>query len=151
MNCQHCSSPIEPNARFCAGCGAQIATAAPPVQAEFSPTYNYQQSYAQQPYPPQYTTPPKTNGMVIAGFVLAFIVPTLGLILSCVGLSQTKTRNEGGRNLAIAGIIISIVRMVLTWVMVFAFVSWSMSLAHDIMNDPFFAYDPWLGGITYLM
>ncbi|MCL2531912.1 MAG: DUF4190 domain-containing protein [Oscillospiraceae bacterium] len=150
MNCQHCNSPIEANAKFCAGCGAQVAAPAAPAQAEFAPVYNYNHQQP-QPYPPQYAVPPKTNNMVIAGFVLAFIIPTLGLILSCVGLSQTKSRNEGGRGLAIAGIAISIVRLVLSWVMFFAFMGWSMNLAYDLMNDPFFADDHWFGGITYLM
>ncbi|MCL2446198.1 MAG: DUF4190 domain-containing protein [Oscillospiraceae bacterium] len=149
MNCQHCASPIETNNKFCAGCGAQAPAPAAPAQPEFAPVYNYQQPHAQQNYAPQYIAPPKLNNMVIAGFVLAFIFPTLGLILSCVGLSQTKSRNEGGRGLAIVGIIISIIRMILTWVMIFAFIGWAMDIAYEMIDNPYFHYE-WFGGITYL-
>jgi hypothetical protein len=61
-------------------------------------------------YPPPPTQAPKTtNGLAIAGLILAFLAPLIGLILSIVGLSQAKKRNQNGRGLAIAGIIISIV------------------------------------------
>ena len=51
----------------------------------------------------------KFNGMCIAGFVLSFFVSILGLIFSAVGYKQATDRNEGGRGLAIAGLILSIV------------------------------------------
>lgn len=59
--------------------------------------------------------PQKTNGMAIAGFVLSFFCSPLGLIFSIIGMSQTsKDPSQGGRGLAIAGLVISIVSMVLT-------------------------------------
>lgn len=64
--------------------------------------------------------PNKTNGMAIAGLVLAFIIPLLGFILSIISLGQIKKRGEGGRGLAIAGIVISSLFMIFT---VFAFLS----------------------------
>lgn len=51
-------------------------------------------------------TPPKTNSLAIWGFILAIFLPLIGLILSIVAVSQIKKRNEGGKGLAIAGIII---------------------------------------------
>lgn len=54
-----------------------------------------------------------TNGMAITGFVLAFFLPLIGLILSIVGLSQLKKKNQSGKGLAIAGIVISSVMMLL--------------------------------------
>lgn len=66
----------------------------------------------------------KTNGMAIAGFVLSllsllccFIGPPfsiLGLIFSCIGLAQiNKESTQGGKGLAIAGIILAIFGLLL--------------------------------------
>lgn len=55
-----------------------------------------------------------TNGLAVAGFVLAFFIPLVGLVLSIVGLSQTKKRKQKGEGLAIAGIVISSVAC-LSW------------------------------------
>ena len=79
-----------------------------------------QQAYAQQPYgqvqapppPPGYGFPPpaqKTNTMAILGLVFAFVFAPLGIVFSALGLKQTKERNEGGRGLALAGLIVSII------------------------------------------
>ncbi len=51
----------------------------------------------------------KTNVLAILGFVFAFILPLIGLILSSVGLSRVKTRNLKGKGLAVAGIILSLI------------------------------------------
>ena len=62
---------------------------------------------------------PQTNSMAIAGLVLGilsiplfsclFVFSILGLIFSCMGLSQIKKSNaqQSGRGLAIAGIVLS--------------------------------------------
>jgi len=53
--------------------------------------------------------------MAIAGFVLSFLCWPLGIIFSSIGLSQTgKNPNQGGRGLAIAGLVISLVAVVIT-------------------------------------
>ncbi len=49
------------------------------------------------------------SGMAIAGFVLAFFFPILGIIFSAIGMGQTKDSRMKGRGLAIAGLTISIV------------------------------------------
>lgn len=49
----------------------------------------------------------KTNGLAVAGLISAFFIPLLGLILSIVGL--IKSRERGGKGLAIGGIVVSIV------------------------------------------
>lgn len=59
---------------------------------------------APAPQPVQPST--KTNGLAIWGFILAIFLPLIGLILSIVAMSQIKKRNEGGKGLAIAGIVI---------------------------------------------
>jgi hypothetical protein len=53
--------------------------------------------------------------MAIAGFICSFLCWPLGLIFSILGMSQTsKDPSQGGRGLAIAGLVISIVSIVLT-------------------------------------
>jgi hypothetical protein len=47
-------------------------------------------------------------GLVIAGFVCAFVFPLLGLVFSAVGLSQAARAQSRGEKLAVAGIVISI-------------------------------------------
>ncbi|HYE19513.1 MAG TPA: GYF domain-containing protein [Tepidisphaeraceae bacterium] len=52
------------------------------------------------------------QGLAIAGFVCAFLIPLLGLIFSCVALSgMSRNRNDEGKGLATAGLVISIVYM----------------------------------------
>ena len=59
----------------------------------------------------QTTETKTTNGLAIAGFVLSFASSILGLIFSILGLNEAKKTNNG-RGLAIAGIIISVVKLV---------------------------------------
>ena len=87
----------------------------------------------QTPYPPQAGydqqsgapaagyQPQKTNTMAILGLVFAFVFSPLGIVFSAIGLSQIKKRREGGRGLAIAGLVLSIVFLLLSiLVVVFA-------------------------------
>lgn len=65
----------------------------------------------QPPYPAAEPAQPapeqRTNGLAIAGFVLAFLAPLVGLILSLIAFFQIRKRQQKGRGLALAGIIIS--------------------------------------------
>lgn len=68
--------------------------------------------------PGMYGAPPvptRTSGMAIAGFVLSFFCGVLGLIFSIIGYNEVKRSNGtvGGGGLALAGIIISIIGLVL--------------------------------------
>ena len=56
----------------------------------------------------------KWNGLVIAGFVCAFLVPIVGLILSIIGMVQINKNGGKSKGMAIAGIIVSVVVMVLS-------------------------------------
>ena len=58
----------------------------------------------------------QTNGMAIAGFILSFFIPLLGLIFSIIGLKRSKEANNG-KGLSTAGIIISCITMVITIIM----------------------------------
>lgn len=57
---------------------------------------------------------PRTNGLAIAGFVCSLTIGGIvGLVLSIIGLTQINRSGEQGKGLALAGIIISGVRMFL--------------------------------------
>jgi hypothetical protein len=67
--------------------------------------------YGGPPMPP--VQPPKsTSGVAIAGFILAFLIAPLGLILSIVGLVQTGGGRRKGKGLAIAGVVISLLLII---------------------------------------
>ncbi|HEV2634209.1 MAG TPA: DUF4190 domain-containing protein [Actinocrinis sp.] len=51
----------------------------------------------------------QSNGLAIAGFILAILFWPVGLILSIFGLVRSNKIGRAGRGLAIAGIIISVV------------------------------------------
>ena len=66
----------------------------------------------QQPYVPQPRQ--RTNGLAIGGFITSLLCcGPVGLILSIVGLSQiNKDPSQGGKGLAIAGIVIGAIGLV---------------------------------------
>jgi uncharacterized protein YacL len=68
-------------------------------------TPQYQQPEYQQPvnYAP---LAPKTNSMAIASLISAFFISLLAVILGHIALNQIKNTGEGGRGLAIAGLVI---------------------------------------------
>ncbi|RYQ32460.1 DUF4854 domain-containing protein [Bifidobacterium pseudolongum] len=108
------------------------APQAEPMQAMQSFDYSQQ---GQQPYggqiPPQEPMAgygasqnnDKWNGLVIAGFVCAFLVPIVGLILSIIGMVQINKNGGKSKGMAIAGIIVSVVVMVLNGLLVFSMVN----------------------------
>jgi hypothetical protein len=62
--------------------------------------------YGQQGY--GYGAPPQqSNGMAIAGLILAFLFWPVGLVLSIIGFNKSKQLGGSGRGQALAGIIIS--------------------------------------------
>lgn len=69
-------------------------------------------------YPGGYPQPKKTNGMAVAGFVLSFFCGILGLIFSAVALSQIGKTGEGGKGLATAGLVLSILSMLVGFALV---------------------------------
>ena len=58
-------------------------------------------------------------GIVIAGFILAFLCPLVGIILCAIGLGEAKRRGAGV-GLAQTGIIIGIVVIVVLAIIQFA-------------------------------
>lgn len=100
-----------------------------------------QQPYGQQPYGQPYAQQPaaypqdRWNGMALAGFVCSFIFSIVGLVLSIIGYNQTKKTGEKGKELALAGIIISGLSIVMTIVMIIAFVVIGVSVAGVALDE----------------
>ena len=53
------------------------------------------------------------NLCAVLGFVFTFVLPPIGIILDIVAIRQIKRSAERGHDLAIAGIVISLVFIVL--------------------------------------
>ena len=134
---------------FCAKCGADKRTLnvcpscgsgpeaggtsfAPPRAASQppapqQPAYQqpaYQKPAYQQPGYQQSMQSQKTNGFAIASLVCSLLCfSLLGIIFGHVGLSQINRNREGGRGLAVAGLIlgyIGLVALIAIYVLVFA-------------------------------
>ncbi len=135
--CPNCGAQYDAGAKFCEDCGTpfEIVKAEPvsaPVQDSFDapvnddskfapPSYEAPQPAAQpQPAPvyntqAQYQAEPQqsTDGVCIAGLICSLLLSgLLGLILSIVGINRVKKSGAPGKGFAVAGIIISILKMV---------------------------------------
>ncbi|MBD5636979.1 MAG: zinc-ribbon domain-containing protein [Clostridia bacterium] len=113
MFCQHCGNQIDDDAKFCPKCGAKINEAPAPQgeKDEFFRDVPPSPPAYQQPYYAQQQPSNKTNTLAVIGFVFSFLISIVGLICSIIGLQQCNQTKEGGKGLAIAGIVISSVSM----------------------------------------
>lgn len=93
--CSKCGKEDKSNSNYCQFCGNKMNEAVEVTTVEVDDA----------PAKPN-------NGMAVAGFILSFFVPLLGLIFSIIGVVKSKNLDGAGKGLAIAGIIISAVSMV---------------------------------------
>ncbi len=126
MKCAKCSAELEDNAKFCPQCGAPVGDdyvqheQQAQTQNQSQPQWQ-SQGYAQgQPQGNTTYVYQRTNGFAIAGFVLSFFVAILGIIFSAIALKQISDRGEGGKGLAIAGLVLSIVWICVALVLLMA-------------------------------
>lgn len=107
------------------------APAAPAAQ----PTYP---AYGQPPAAGYYAPP--TNTLAILALVLAFVISPGGIICGHIALSQIKRTGEGGRGLAVAGLIIGYVFtgiFVLYIIGVIIFAVWMASMGAAYSTYPY--------------
>ena len=76
----------------------------------------------------------KTNGLCIAGLICSFIVPLVGLILSLVGMSQAKKKNEEGFALAVVGIIMGVIGTIVSTIIIL-FLIFSVNVFTSVGNN----------------
>ncbi len=89
----------------------------------------------QQQSPANQASENQTNSLAIVGLIFSILLPILGLILSIISLNQIKKRNEGGKNLAVAGIIISSICMVIGLIVIPALVLTTFSGVQNKARD----------------
>lgn len=80
----------------------------------------------------------QTNGFCIAGLILSFFSSILGLIFSLIGLNKIKKTQEQGKGIAIAGIIISVIKLVAIVGMIFFFLIFAVALSTELENETTF-------------
>lgn len=85
MFCDNCGKQIDDKAATCPHCGAATKNLAVAMASK-----------------------KETNSVGIAGFVLSFFFPLIGLICSAVGVKRSKELSGSGKGLSIAGVIISL-------------------------------------------
>jgi len=90
--CSNCGAEQNDGGRFCSNCGNQLNGVV---------TYNNNNN----------GTYAYTNGAAIAGFICSFFFTIIGLILSIIGISEANKHDGTGKGLAIAGLIISLLRL----------------------------------------
>lgn len=83
--------------------------------------YPVQPSAAPYPYPYASAPQPGTNVLAIVSLVSAFFVSIVAIVTGHIALSQIKRTGEGGRGLALAGLIIGYVSVAVT---VFLVIIW---------------------------
>lgn len=118
--CPSCASHVEAGAAYCANCGSPLLVGSPgpssstPRSPPPPPALAYPPPY-QEYYQPVYyqTAPPgpRSNGLAIASLVLGilwvwWLGSILALVFGYVALGQIKRSHEGGRGMAIAGIVL---------------------------------------------
>lgn len=113
MNCPSCGTANVENVASCPQCAWNQGVRQGPANP---PGFGNPQGYPPQGYGFQPPVMPRTSGMAVAGFVLSFFCSLLGLIFSCIGLSECKKSNGmvTGEGLAVAGIVISILGFLIT-------------------------------------
>jgi Domain of unknown function (DUF4190) len=98
--------PMAADAAFCPSCGPLPVPTGPTYGVMPTPGYPYGPGPAYLP-----SASPTTNGMAIASLVLGilwiyWIGSLLALVFGYIALKQIRRRNEAGRGLALAGVIL---------------------------------------------
>lgn len=129
MFCSNCGQKLDDNAVTCPNCGAETGVS-PAVGAEkpAEQAGEPRQQQAQQYQPPRES---ESNGFAIAGLICAFFIPILGLIFSCIGLNRSKKMNGDGKGLSIAGIVISVLAIVIIIIYLSIFIAAIVTLADE--------------------
>lgn len=106
MFCPKCGKDIRDDSAFCPFCGVQVGNFSTPT--------------------------PKTNVLAIVGFIFAFLMPVVGLICSIIGKNKVEECGGNGRGLATAGIVISVIAIVLYLIIVIASVAMAASVVNSV-------------------
>ena len=116
-HCKYCGAQLADDEAYCYFCGKPTETEEEIIEEKEEPSfsryeYNYQNTYDEP-----------RNGIALAGFIVAFFSPLIGLILSSIGLNKSKMMDGVGRKYAIAGIIISICNFIFTFMIYYLYIA----------------------------
>jgi peptidyl-prolyl cis-trans isomerase B (cyclophilin B) len=106
----------------------------PPYGAYPPPQYGGYPPSSYGAYPPPYGYPQPTNALAIASLVCAFVFAPLGIAFGHISLSQIKKNGEGGRGLAVAGLVISYLITALAILVVVLSVLMVIALGRSLEN-----------------
>lgn len=116
--CSNCGKEVSKESKFCANCGKEVS-------AEEVKNENI---VAKQ-----------SNPLAITGFVISLVsllccggTSWLGLIFSIIGLIESKKKNNKGKGLAVAGIVISTILLILLFV---CYVLMFSTALGDLLNE----------------
>ena len=96
--CGKCGNKVDKDSSFCVNCGNP---------SKEDNKNNAKKEANNKPVERDIDDVPQRNGWAIAGFILSFHIPILGIIFSIIGLRNSSRINGVGRGLTIAGIIVS--------------------------------------------
>ena len=130
--CPNCGNILNDNTTMCPKCGMQI------TQSNMTNSMNNMNTSGSMNTMNTMNTAPSSNGennIAIAGFILSFIIPIIGLILSIIGLKKSKETNNG-RGLSIAGIVISTIFTIISIIAIFLifYIYSTMSVTKTMTN-----------------
>ena len=89
MFCSHCGKQVSNEAYVCPNCGCLVGGRAAVEEVKYK------------------------NGIAVAGFICAFIMPLLGWIFGGIGLSRAKKRNGKGGGLSAAALTIASIMFII--------------------------------------
>ncbi len=95
--CSHCGAELVDEAVVCPKCGCAVA----PLAVDRSNSWNV---------------------LCIVGFVCSFFMAIVGLVCSIIGRKQAMQSGEKGKELATAGLVISIVNLCIVGFVVMAYI-----------------------------
>ena len=107
MYCRNCGKEINENASICLNCGASVKLVAK-----------------------------DSNSMAIVGFIMSFFVSIAGLICSIVGYRNAVNGNADGKGLALAGIILSAIRLAFDLFVAIIYISMFIALISSSIHGP---------------
>ena len=136
MFCSKCGKQIADNSSFCTSCGSKVNVPNSTAGGTYT-TYTNTGSTASNAINGN-----TTNVFAILGLIFAFVMPILGIIFSCVGLSEAKQKNGSGHGMAKAGLILSIIFIALVVIYAIFFAvflasqvdSWWVEHSHAILR-----------------
>lgn len=131
--CTNCGNVLNDNVTICPKCGMQITQSNGANQMNNMNTIPSMDTTNTMNNMNAVPSTNKTNGIAIAGLILSFIIPIIGLVLSIIGLKKSKEINNG-RGLSIAGIIISAIFTVISIIIIVLMFSSAMSVTKTMIN-----------------